>query len=136
MTEIFAGPDREILMAFLSSEAKSYPQKFVDAGLLDSADYSTYQLNDRGREYIKGILEKVENEIKEMKFRGEIKKGFNYAIFQSLTNLGLLNRSVKLSPSSDFWEFSEGDIFIVICPCGNLNHWGNIHKTIHATDEE
>ena len=110
MNEIFSGQAHEILDAFLNSEAKIY-NKYVREG----------ELNESGKEYVKGLKEIIAKEIKE-----KHSEGFDFANFFSLTNMGLTNLSIGLTPSKPYWNWKNGNIDIFLCPCGRLEHWGSI----------
>lgn len=53
-------------------------------------------------------------------------QGCDYIVFKSLTNLGMIDRELHITPTK--WDQKRGNIIIVLCPCGKLSHWGYIYR--------
>ena len=120
MEEIFSGQAEEVLDAFLISEAKSYPKYVQDWN--EEYKFFDLRLNESGKKYVKELKEIIAKEIKE-----KCSEGFDFANFFSLTNMGMTNLTIGLTPNSKFWNWKNGNIEIILCSCGRLNHWGSVN---------
>jgi len=123
MNEIFSGQAYEILDAFLISEAKSYP-KYIQNWSKETK-FSDLEMNDDGKEYVRELKEIIAKEIK-----GKCSEGFNFANFFSLTNMGMTNLTIGITPNRKFWNWQNGNIEIILCSCGRLNHWGSVNLPV------
>jgi hypothetical protein len=117
--EIFVGQNKEVLDAFLRSEAKCFPR--YHCGDIDKDDFSLWKLNETGEEYVKELKEIIMDEI-----RKKCPEGFDYATFYSYGNAGSLALSIMISPTGKYWDWQKGSIAVNLCTCGHLNCWGGI----------
>jgi hypothetical protein len=45
--------------------------------------------------------------------------------FESLGNTGCLIRKLSIDPGEG-WDWKKGDVSIIFCMCGKLDHWGTV----------
>ena len=120
--EIFVGQHKEVLDAFLKSEAKCYPRN-LRPELRKSDDYSSWVLSLDGEEYVNKLKDIIMDEI-----RKKCPEGFDYATFNSYGNAGSLVMSITISGTGKYWNWKKGSIFVNLCTCGRLNHSGGISQ--------
>ena len=77
------------------------------------------ELGSRGR-WINFRIDTIQKELKKCKY--------NFAVFRSLSNLGICLRSLQLEPQSAYWDWKKGNVFITLCSCGRDEHWGTISQ--------
>jgi len=86
--------------------------------LREADDYPKYREDSLEREK---WLRTVQSKIKE-KLAGYKGKA-NYIRITSLTNMGLVDRELKLTAHP--WDLI-GDVHIILCNCGSVYCWGNV----------
>lgn len=109
--EIFGKDNMRLIGSFLSLETVSYP-KYTEK--------DSRRMNKEGRKFRKKLLSKICNAI-EILGKGTI----DYVTIESLSNPGLVYRSLTVTPADPYYGM-ENKIRIILCICGNIECWGTV----------
>ena len=94
--------DLPLLEAFIKRESMDFPR------------------HQHKFDWINFRITTIQNELKKYKY--------NFAVFRSLSNLGLEIRTLQLEPIPDYWDWNKGNVFVTFCSCGRDNHWGAVSQ--------